>query len=431
MWRAVSLRAPQTEHLNLSFSVSVPHGQDVDGALAAIKELVSRHEALRTRFYLDDSGAPRQIVASREEVRVEVREEGDGEPDEVARKVRKELSSVPFAVQQTASRFAIVTTHGRPTFVVLVVFHVAADGWTLRRLKDELLAILQTAPGDTPVLPRVVQVSERIAYECSTGGVDLARTSLRYWEQELQKFPAPDFLDCTYPADSPRYREILMYSRALRQATALLARRFGVGVPAIFMGLTASVLSDLSGKAESGFLVFSHNRYTRRSKDTSCTLVQNFPVAIRTDDSLPGKLCQRIQSTAAEGMFCGQYDPEAVAELLTSMATAAGHPVDTSCAINIDPDSGSDASGIQTAVGGEAAAQLRELSRSTRFADGVAVAHEDMSFYLHARHRGEESVVSLRTDTCRIPLVGITAFLQRLETLALAWVDDSQVAGHH
>jgi len=170
---------------------------NVQALRAAVQDVVDRHEALRTVFPAHD-GEPEQRLLPPDEARVEfvtsdvAAAEVDAAVDRAARH-RFELSGEPplravlFRDDQDGHAYALL----------LVLHHIAADGWSLAPLMRDLScayrARLDGTPPALPPLPAryadlALQQSERLG-DASDPDSLLSR-QLSYWRSTLQDLPA-------------------------------------------------------------------------------------------------------------------------------------------------------------------------------------------------------------------------------------------------
>ena len=140
IWTAIQRTRPADAYFN--FGRSVPgSGADLDTVLAAIAEVMGRHEALRTRLSVVDGG-PTQVVSADGEITVAVIE-GDAEA------ISAGYVATAFDYEhEWPVRFCVVTAGGEPAAVVVCFCHLAADfGGSVFVLRD-LAAAIEGGPPD-------------------------------------------------------------------------------------------------------------------------------------------------------------------------------------------------------------------------------------------------------------------------------------------
>jgi amino acid adenylation domain-containing protein len=121
----------------------------------AVGDLVERHEMLRTTF-VDAGDGAYQTVRSDLPLPFELRDLGampGDEPRERLRRAAQEVTSRPFALaEEAALRVVLFRVSDDEHHLLVVVHHLAADGWSLRLLIDELSVLYSRHRGE-PVAP--------------------------------------------------------------------------------------------------------------------------------------------------------------------------------------------------------------------------------------------------------------------------------------
>ncbi|MDU0290661.1 amino acid adenylation domain-containing protein [Saccharothrix longispora] len=183
---------PGSPVYNIGWRVGIDGPLDVDALRAALDALVARHEALRTRFAVDD-GVPVQVVTAVAPVPLRLAEAPD-----VDEAVREEVGR-PFCLHDGPLLRASLLNGD---VLVLVLHHAIADGWSCAVLFDELAVLYAAevggAPAELPELP--VQYPDYAVWqrEQVDGGAFAAGTE--YWRRALDGVPTV----LTLPADHPR-----------------------------------------------------------------------------------------------------------------------------------------------------------------------------------------------------------------------------------
>ncbi len=212
---------------------------DVDALRAALNDVVARHEALRTVFPVAD-GVPYQEVRPEGTVELAVRpvSDVDTEVDALVRGVFDLGAGVPV-------RAELLTDGPRRHVLVLVVHHIAADGWSLSPLwRDIATAYRARLRGDAPEwTPLPVQYADYTLWQRDLLATE-ETAQLEYWRATLaglpERIPLP--LDRPHPPVSA-YRGgffTFTWDAGLRAGLADLARACGASpFMVVHAGLTA------------------------------------------------------------------------------------------------------------------------------------------------------------------------------------------------
>ncbi|WP_408630171.1 non-ribosomal peptide synthase/polyketide synthase [Amycolatopsis mongoliensis] len=221
---------------------------DVEALRVALHDVLDRHEALRTVFPTAD-GVPYQQVLAEPEVELTVRavpeSEVDSEVDALVRGVFDLGAGVPV-------RAALLTVDPRRHVLVLVVHHIAADGWSLAPLwRDIATAYRARLRGEAPQwTPLPVQYADYTLWQRELLAAE-ETAQLDYWRTALDGLPEriPLPLDRPHPAVSAYRGEFFTFAwdSGLQAGLADLARACGASpFMVVHAGLTA-LLSRLGG----------------------------------------------------------------------------------------------------------------------------------------------------------------------------------------
>ncbi len=218
---------------------------DVEALRFALNAIVARHEALRTNFR-DQGGEPVQVVRS--DASVELREldltplpKADAET-ELARVFRDETRR-PFQLGTDLMLRGVVARLGPEDHgLLLVMHHIAADGWSMGIFIRELVELYDAHRAGRPVTlpPLPIQYADFSVWQRQwLSGTELAR-QLDYWKRQLAGAPALEM-----PTDHPRpavlgsagERQTLMIPTALHEAMKAVGKQSGT---TLFMTLLAA-----------------------------------------------------------------------------------------------------------------------------------------------------------------------------------------------
>ncbi|WP_203868765.1 non-ribosomal peptide synthetase [Plantactinospora endophytica] len=278
LWFMYRLEGPSSTY-NITMAMQLTGRLDVSALRAALADVVTRHESLRT-VYAEDEAGPHQVVVAAEVARPElvpVPSSASTVDADVAGAARYAFDlSVELPVR--AWLFEVAPDEH---VLLLVLHHIAGDGWSNPILAQDLSqAYAARSRGETPRLaPLPVQYPDFALWQPEWLGAEddpssLLGRQLAFWKQTLAGLPE----ELVLPTDRPRppvpsheggrvpveipeelYRELLALARSsgatlfmvLQSALAVLLSRLGAGtdipIGTSIAGRTDDALSGLVG----------------------------------------------------------------------------------------------------------------------------------------------------------------------------------------
>ncbi|ATL25927.1 non-ribosomal peptide synthetase [Streptomyces formicae] len=255
LWFLDRLAGPNSTY-NEPMAFRLTGALDVPALRSALRDVVKRHESLRTVFR-EDAGEPSQHVLAPDAVDfpLPVREVRATELAEVLR----DAARVPFDLTAEPPLRAALFATGADTHVLLLVtHHIASDGWSLRPLARDLATAYRarragTAP-DWPELP--LQYADFALWQralldrdgAPDGAGEPPGRQLAYWTDTLKGLPEA----LSLPTDGPRPATAthrggsvpLVCDADLHRALVALARDNGC---TLFMVVQAAIATVLTG----------------------------------------------------------------------------------------------------------------------------------------------------------------------------------------
>ena len=237
---------PDSPLYNVPKAVRMLGTLDVEALHQALDAIVARHEALRTTFVAVD-GDPVQILAEPQSVALAVSDLGAWPEVEREAEMHRQLTREaqrPFNLacdmMLRATLFRLgVTEH----VLLLVMHHIASDGWStgvlMRELETFYTAFVTGKPVDLPALP--IQYADYAIWQRHWLQEEVLATQLAYWRHQLEG--ASPILEL--PTDQPRpaiqtyrgARQSWVISPTITEGLKTLSRREGV---TLFMMLLAA-----------------------------------------------------------------------------------------------------------------------------------------------------------------------------------------------
>ena len=182
---------------NIPFAARLTGPSDADAFIAAVNDVVDRHEILRTT-YREIDGAPYQVVNPIQPVPVR-RARGDG--DEWLQRELDAERRFCFDLEHDRPIRAAVLSTPQHHVLSLVVHHIAADHWSAGVLfTDVLTAYRARRAGAAPDFePLPVQYADYAAWQLELLGGDELAAQRDYWVDQLAGLPEENGLRPDFP----------------------------------------------------------------------------------------------------------------------------------------------------------------------------------------------------------------------------------------
>ncbi|WP_165497174.1 non-ribosomal peptide synthase/polyketide synthase [Rhodococcus sp. ABRD24] len=197
---------PASPVYNIPLAVRLTGTLDVGALQAAVRDVLGRHEALRTVFPQSDDG-PRQVIVPTEQVALELDPVPVAGEDRLRGAVADVVSGGFDVTREVPVRGAMLRVADEDLVLVLVVHHISADGVsTMPLARDLMIAYTQRVRGEEPTwAPLAVQYADFALWQRRVLGEEadprsLAALQLGYWKEQLDGVPAALEL----PLDRPR-----------------------------------------------------------------------------------------------------------------------------------------------------------------------------------------------------------------------------------
>src|ERR1041385_6712690 len=187
---------PGSDFYNVPLAWKLIGDLDVPTLERALREMVRRHEQLRTCFVMDQKEGLRQkVVGESLDVRlpvIDLRHIAAGEREEQARKILEEEGRRPFDLTKLPLwRAVLVQTGEREHVLGLNLHHILCDDWSLRILMSEW-GKLYAAYGkgeDSPLPELEMQYGEYAVEQRERLGGGKFQQQMDYWKGQLEGMP--------------------------------------------------------------------------------------------------------------------------------------------------------------------------------------------------------------------------------------------------
>jgi amino acid adenylation domain-containing protein len=221
--------------------------------------VVDRHEALRTRFVVED-GSPVQVIDPPDRFGLQVEDLSEvaaGDRAGVARERLQALAQQPFDLERGGLfRAHLLRLSAQEHIAVVVMHHIVSDGWSIGVLIREVGALYAAYSGGLssplPALP--VQYADYALWQRGWLQGEVLERQVAYWKERLSGAPAALQL----PTDRPRpavqsYRgaqQGFALSQELSDGLRALARSEGATLFMVLLAAFQVVLSRWSGQTD-------------------------------------------------------------------------------------------------------------------------------------------------------------------------------------
>ena len=316
---------PENVAYNVPGAVRIQGPLDVESLERTLREIVRRHESLRTRF-VSVNGEPQQIIDASVAVEVKVTELGhlaEPEREAEARRLALEEARQPFDLARgPLFRVKLLRLASQDHVLVFNMHHIVSDAWSIGVLVREVSAIYNNfSTGQPSSLPELdIHYADFSAWQREFLSGSLLEKQLEYWRQKLAGVE-PLML----PTDRPRTAlqrpdggtMHFTVSIELTEALKTLSRKQGATLYMILLAAFQSLLGRYSGQSD----ITVGSPIAGRSRTETEGLIGVFINTLVLRSDLSGQpnsieLLQRVKETTLEA-FANQDVPfEKLVEVL-------------------------------------------------------------------------------------------------------------------
>jgi amino acid adenylation domain-containing protein/non-ribosomal peptide synthase protein (TIGR01720 family) len=204
LWFIDQLVGPSPTY-NISSALRIRGMLDLQALDAALNSIVERHEILRTTFDMQD-GEPCQRIADDVRIRiaeVDLRHLVEEDREEASSRAIAAIISQTFDLRRDPMlRVSLIRRAAEDFILVLLIHHIAADGWSIGVLVDELAALYDAynLGRPSPLQPLSIQYADFSLWQRSWLSGPVLERQLAFWRDRLKG--APPLLHL--PTDHPR-----------------------------------------------------------------------------------------------------------------------------------------------------------------------------------------------------------------------------------
>ncbi|MGW3099572.1 amino acid adenylation domain-containing protein [Streptomyces sp. NPDC001102] len=330
LWFLDQMEGPSATY-NIPLTLTLTGTVEPELLRAALGDVLARHEVLRTS-YPEHDGEPRQHIAGPDEVSVAL-SVADVTEDELPGRIAKEAAHLFDLATDLPLHAALLRLTPARSVLVLVVHHIASDGWSTTPLMRDLgTAFTARAEGTAPLWePLPVQYADYALWQRDLLA-EHEEAQLEHWRTALAALPA----ESTLPPDRPRpavasYRGstyTVHCPAETHQALTALARESGA---TFFMVVQAATIALLS-RSGAGTDIPVGSLVAGRTDEALEDLVGFFvnTLVLRTDtggDPTFRELLDRVRETDLAAWAHQDLPFDRLVEALNPERSAARHPL--------------------------------------------------------------------------------------------------------
>ncbi|WP_210589233.1 non-ribosomal peptide synthetase [Streptomyces sp. GESEQ-35] len=337
LWFIDKFEGPSATY-NVPFLIRLTGELDVAALTAAVNDVVTRHESLRTLIVESDEGIPAQEVLPAEQARLDIPlvEVAPQELDEAVQEASNYAITLSHEIPVRATLFR---TGAQDHQLLLLIHHIASDGESAAPLSRDLAAAytarVRGGEPDWPELP--VQYVDYTLWQRELLGEEsdpdsVLSTQLGHWRDELSGIPQPMRLSTDRPRPpvaSHRGDGVgITLDEELLGKVEKLAQRADVTTPMVFQAALSVLLQQLGAGED----IAIGSTIAGRTDDELADLVGFFvnTWVLRTDLSgTPSfeQLLAQVQHKALAAYDNQDAPFERLVEILNPERSTAYHPL--------------------------------------------------------------------------------------------------------
>jgi non-ribosomal peptide synthetase component F/thioesterase domain-containing protein/acyl carrier protein len=318
---------------------NVPLAWYLDGPLdagrvrAALRQIVSRHEVLRTRFPVVD-GEPVQQVEPATDVRLEYddlsRVGAADRPAALLAVLGVEAGRLFRLADAPPVRFRLVRLGTDEHVLMVHLHHIICDGWSAEILRGELHALLAASPAALTEPP--IQYADYACWQHQNWESGAGEEGLAFWRRHLADAPAALDLPTARPRPhrpgpagaSAGFTVPATVASALRA----LARDTGTSLSTVLLTTWQVLLGRHAGQNDVVVGTAAANRPVTEVEPLIGFFVNMLPMRARFTDALPFDVLLRRNAEAVAQALRWQHVPfELLVDRLNPRRAGERHPL--------------------------------------------------------------------------------------------------------
>lgn len=313
MWNNIQRLKPDDRHLNQLLRLTLPEAVPVERVSQAVRELLGRHEALRTTYSTDARGTPVQQVQGAGEVTLAAYRR---EPGTDAAETWPPSLTERFELDtHLPLRVALGLHDGMVCNVVLCLSHLATDAYSNRILRDELRTLLTAGSDPRRLLEPPTAQPLDLASEQQESSPERLAATYAYWRELMASAARTRFDAPTGAPMSPRFWHGEYSSQEMFEASSAVAKHARISEAAV---LLAAMFTPLGGELRQTRLpvwLRAGNRFRPETRRSVTYLCQNVPMMCEVGPAGFRDAAVQAHRSMMRASRHSSYDPDRVAGL--------------------------------------------------------------------------------------------------------------------
>ncbi|EGJ29404.1 MULTISPECIES: non-ribosomal peptide synthetase [Moorena] len=302
---------PDNSSYNQPIALNLKGPLNVVALEQSLKEIIQRHETLRTSFP-EINGQPVQIVAPVMELPLTVvdLQSGDStyqQSEKVKELVRQEAMATFDLANGPVVQVTLLQLESEHHVLLIKMHHIISDGWSLGILVRELSTLYEAfAQGKSSVLPELpIQYADFASWQREWLTGEVLEKQLNYWKKQLSGISPILDIPTNYPRPTePTFKGGMEYFKLDSYLTQKLKQLSQESGSTLFMTLLAAffvLLSRYSGQSDLVVGSPIANRNRREIEPLIGMFVNTLVLrADLSDNPTFRKLLERVQKTTLD-----------------------------------------------------------------------------------------------------------------------------------
>ncbi|MCK0093500.1 non-ribosomal peptide synthase/polyketide synthase [Rhodococcus sp. F64268] len=323
---------------NIAVALRLTGHLELDVLRAAVADVVTRHESLRTRYPFVDA-APVQVIVPAVAASLPDFTVTTIDADTVDAHIEKIAATGFDVAAEIPARIRLLALSGSEHVLVMVLHHITGDGFSLGPLARDVITAYtaRTAGHDPGWAPLPVQYADYTLWQRAVLGDEadpesLAARQLRFWREQLDGVPEllelP--LDRARPVQQSRRggRVPFTLDAATHRRLVALARRHDTSVFMVVHAALAVLLARLSSTSDIAIGTPVAGRGHRHLDELIGMFVNTVVLRTRVDDAEPfAALLQRVRDGDLAAFDHADIPFERLVEVLDPPRSTAYSPL--------------------------------------------------------------------------------------------------------